>query len=53
MEVLSFIENIGNSYKNTKELYDILGLILSIIVIHKTFYWIIGMLFTRKFKIYF
>jgi len=50
MEVLSIIENIGNSYKNAKEIYDIIGLILSIIVIHKTFYWIIGMFFTRKFK---
>lgn len=50
MEVLSIIENIGNSYKSAKEIYDIIGLILSIIVIHKTFYWIIGMFFTRKFK---
>lgn len=50
LEVLSIIESIGNSYKISKEIYDILGLILSIVVIHKTFYWIIGMLFTRKFK---
>lgn len=50
LEVLNIIENIGNSYKNAKEIYDILGLILSIIVIHKTFYWVIGLLFTRKFK---
>lgn len=50
LEVISIIENIGNSYKYAKEIYDILGLILSIIVIHKTFYWIIGLLFTRKFK---
>lgn len=50
LEVLSIIENIGNSYHTFKKIYDILGLILSIIVIHKTFYWLIGMLFTRKFK---
>ncbi len=50
LEVLGIIENIGNSYKSCKEIYDVLGLILSIIVIHKTFYWLIGLLFTRKFK---
>lgn len=50
LEVLNIIESIGNSYQSFKEIYNILGLILSIVVIHKTFYWAIGMLFTRKFK---
>lgn len=44
------IKEIGSNYQLFKNINNILGLILSIIVIHKTFYFIIGMFFTRKFK---
>ena len=51
MEVLDKICNfIGGLYPVSKDIYDILGLILSIVVIHKAFYFVIGMFFTRKFK---
>lgn len=44
------INSIGNIYFVSRDIYNILGLILSIIVIHKAFYFVIGMFFTRKFK---
>ena len=51
MEVLdSILKAIGSFYQNGKEINDIIGLILSIMVIHKAFYFVIGMFFTRKFK---
>ncbi len=51
MEVLnSIITYIGNSYLASKKVYDTIGLILSIIVAHKAIYFVVGMLFTRKFK---
>lgn len=37
-------------YPISKNIYNILGTILSVIVIHKAFYFVIGMFFTRKFK---
>ena len=50
LEILNIVEGIGKLYPYARDIYDILGLILSVVVVHKTFYWIIGMLFTRKFK---
>ncbi len=51
MEVLdSILKAIGSFYQNGKEINDIIGLILSIMVIHKAVYFVIGMFFTRKFK---
>ena len=44
------IRNIGSIFLVSKKIYNILGIILSVIVIHKTFYFVIGMFFTRKFK---
>lgn len=44
------IDSIGSIYPISKDIYDILGIILSVVVIHKSFYFIIGMFFTRKFK---
>ena len=44
------INSIGSIYLESRNVYDILGTILSIIVIHKAFYFVIGMFFTRKFK---
>ena len=46
----TFIKGIGSNYELFKNINNILGLILSIIVIHKAFYFVIGMFFTRKFK---
>ena len=51
MEVLdSILKAIGSFYQNGKNINDIIGLIFSIMVIHKAFYFVIGMFFTRKFK---
>lgn len=55
MEVLynlidSIISFIGGLYPVSKNIYNILGVFLSVIVIHKAFYFVIGMFFTRKFK---
>jgi len=51
MEVFdTIIKFIGGMYPVGKDIYDILGFILSVIVIHKAFYFVIGMFFTRKFK---
>ena len=44
------IDGIGSIYFISKDINNILGIILSVLVIHKTFYFVIGMLFTRKFK---
>ena len=49
MEVISnffdiFIKSIGGIYPISKDIYDILGTFLSIIVIHKAFYFVIGIL---------
>lgn len=41
---------IGNIYPISQDIYDIIGVILAIAVIHKAFYFVIGMFFTRKFK---
>ena len=46
----TFIKGIGSNYELFKNINNILGTILSIIVIHKAFYFVIGMFFTRKFK---
>ena len=46
----TIINSIGSIYEQSKNIYDTIGLILSIIVVHKVFYFIIGMFFTRKFK---
>lgn len=51
MEVIdTILKAIGNSYMTSKDIYDTIGLILSIIVIHRAVYFVIGMFFTRKFK---
>ena len=51
MEVLKeIISHIANTYPIWKKIYDIIGIILGILVFHKTFYLIIGIFFTRKFK---
>ena len=44
------IVSIGSIYLSSKEINNLIGLILSIVTIHKAFYFVIGMFFTRKFK---
>ena len=46
----TIFSSIGNIYPISKDIYDIIGVILAIAVIHKAFYFVIGMFFTRKFK---
>ena len=46
----TIIKGIGSNYELFKSINNILGLILSIIVIHRAFYFVIGIFFTRKFK---
>ena len=46
----SIFKTIGRIYPIGQDIYDIIGIILAIAVIHKAFYFVIGMFFTRKFK---
>ena len=46
----TLLRAIGSLYPVSKNFYNILGTILSAVVIHRTFYFVIGMFFTRKFK---
>lgn len=48
--ILNIINIIGKSYNVSKNIYTILGVILSILVIHKPLYYVIGLFCTRKFK---
>ena len=50
MLLCSIISSIGESYLGFKKIYSVLGFILSLIVVHKSFYYVIGLFFTRKFK---
>lgn len=51
MEILNnIITAIGSFYFTGNKIYKIIGIILSIMVFHKAFYFVIGMFFTRKFK---
>jgi len=51
IEVLDkIIMFIGNSYRDWKIFYDIIGTFMAILVFHKIFYVAIGLFFTRKFK---
>ena len=44
------IRAFASTYPFFSGFYRVLGTILSVIVIHKAFYFVIGMFFTRKFK---
>lgn len=46
----SIINFIGNGFLASKKIYSVLGVIITIITLHKVFYFVIGMFFTRKFK---
>lgn len=45
-----FIDAVSNFYPTGAKINNILGMILGLLVFHKFFYLILGMLFTRKFK---
>ena len=47
---LNIVNSISNFYPLGSKINSIIGTILSVIVIHKAFYFVIGMFFTRKFK---
>ena len=46
----ALISWIGSGYYISKNIYNIVGVILGILVFHRPFYFVIGMFFTRKFK---
>ena len=46
----TIIKAVGNVYFTSKDIYNLFGFILGVITIHKAFYFVIGMFFTRKFK---
>ena len=52
--VVEFLENIisgiGNIFGESKNIYNILGFILSLVIVHKAVYYTVGLFFTRKFK---
>ena len=52
--VINFLENIissiGNVFAESKQVYNILGFILSLVIVHKAVYYTVGLFFTRKFK---
>ena len=48
--ILDIIKNIGLTYPTFEKIGKIINTILAIMVFHKSFYFIIGMFFTRKFK---
>ena len=50
LNFLNIFEIIGNHYKAWKDVYDVIGSILGIMLMYKTAYYIIGFFFTRKFK---
>ena len=50
MYFLNIINSIGDSYLTWKNVYNIIGKILVIMMVYKTLYWLIGVFFTRKFK---
>jgi len=46
----SIITTIGKSYYASRNIYNIIGTVLSIMLAYKAVYYAIGFLFTRKFK---
>ena len=46
----SVINSISNFYTTGLKINNVIGIVLSAIVFHKAFYFIVGMFFTRKFK---
>ena len=47
----SIISIIGQSYEESRHIYNIIGSVLSIMLAYKAVYYAIGFLFTRKYII--
>ena len=50
MYFFNIINSIGDSYLEWKNVYNVIGKILTIMFAYKSLYWLIGVFFTRKFK---
>ena len=50
MNLLNIISSIGNHFNEWKNVYYIIGNIMTIMFFYKKIYYIIGFFFTRKFK---
>ena len=48
--ILNIINNIGDIYPDIKNINNVIGTVLSAMMIYKTIYFFIGVFFTRKFK---
>ncbi len=46
----NIITSIGSIYSESKSVYNVFGSVLAIMLAYKTFYIVIGLFFTRKFK---
>ncbi len=46
-DIINFI---GAGYLTSKNIYAIIGTVIAVLTFHKSIYWAIGFLFTRKFK---
>ena len=46
-DIINFI---GAGYLTSKHIYAIIGTVIAVLTFHKSIYWAIGFLFTRKFK---
>lgn len=46
----NIVSSIGNIFGESKNIYNIIGFILSLVVVHKAVYYTVGLFFTRKFK---
>ena len=44
------IIDVGKAYPDWKNVYNIIGNVITMMLAYKTIYWIIGVFFTRKFK---
>ena len=50
MIILNIIDSIGSLYPLFQKINKVITVILAAMVFHKSFYFVIGMFFTRKFK---
>ncbi len=50
MYLMNIISSIGEHYLSWRNVYNVIGSVLAILMAYKTVYWLIGLFFTRKFK---
>ena len=46
----NIVSSIGNIFGESKNIYNIIGFILSLVVVHKAVYYTVGLFFTRYEK---